>query len=134
VSRAISKEKKLYLFDSNTIRSEPAKFENMVAIELFRAVSYWNDSGQGNFSLNYVRNREKQEVDFLVTRDDAPFLLIEAKMSDSDVSRSLKYFQTLFAIPAVQLLNRNGTCKIVRNGEQTILVTDAARWLGALPG
>jgi uncharacterized protein len=39
ISRSITKEKKLYLFDYAGIESLPERFENMVALELFRAVS-----------------------------------------------------------------------------------------------
>jgi hypothetical protein len=60
ISRAITKEKKLYLFDYAGIDSPAAKFENMVALELFRAISNWNDLGLGNFSLHYLRNRDRQ--------------------------------------------------------------------------
>jgi hypothetical protein len=42
------------------------RFENIVALELWRAVSCWNALGKGDFSLHFVRNKEKQEADFLV--------------------------------------------------------------------
>ena len=70
-----------------------AKFENMVALELFRAVSNWNDLGLGNFSLHYLRNRDKEEVDFLISNNHNPLLLIETKLSDDYASKSLIKFQ-----------------------------------------
>lgn len=63
---------------------------HMGALELLRTVSFWNDSGIGAFTLEYVRNREKLEVDFLIVKDEKPFLLVEAKLSDTDASPSLK--------------------------------------------
>ncbi|MEI6421056.1 MAG: ATP-binding protein [Lentisphaerota bacterium] len=133
ISRAISKEKKLYLYDYASISSGPAKFENMVALELLRTVSFWNDSGTGAFSLEYVRNREKLEVDFLIVKDEKPFLLVEAKLSDTDASPSLKYFQEVLGIPAVQLVKNTDACKLVQNGKHKILVSEATRWLASLP-
>jgi len=133
ISRAISKEKKLYLFDYAGIESPAAKFENMVALELFRAVSNWNDLGLGNFSLHYLRNREKEEVDFLLSNNHKPFLLIEAKLSDDNAAKSLIKFQKVLNIPAVQLVNGSNICKLVSNNNLKIMIISADHWLSLLP-
>ena len=133
ISRAISKEKKLYLFDYAGIKSPAAKFENMVALELFRAVSNWNDLGLGNFSLHYLRNREKEEVDFLLSNNHKPFLLIEAKLSDDNAAKSLIKFQKVLNIPAVQLVNGSNICKLVSNNNLKIMIISADHWLSLLP-
>ena len=130
---AITKEKKLYLFDYAGIESPAAKFKNMVALELFRAVSNWNDLGLGNFSLHYLRNRDKQEVDFLLSNNQKPFLLIETKLSDDHAAKSLIKFQNMLKIPAVQLVNEGDTCKLVSNGNLKIMITSADYWLSLLP-
>ena len=75
ITRAIQKERKVYLWDSPRIKEPSARFENMVAIELWRAVTLWNDMGYGDFSLHFIRNKEKEEVDFLITNSREPFLL-----------------------------------------------------------
>jgi hypothetical protein len=133
ISRAISKEKKLYLFDYASIESPAVKFENMVALELLRAISNWNDLGLGNFSLHYLRNREKEEVDFLLLNNNNPILLIETKLSDDNAAKSLTKFQKVLNIPAVQLVNKSGICKIVSNGNLNIMVISADHWLSLLP-
>ena len=133
ISRALTKEKKLYLYDYGCIENEPQKYENMVALELWRAIANWNDSGLGTFSLHYVRNREKEEVDFLVVRNNKPFLLIEAKFSDSTAGKPLKKFQNIMTIPAIQLINKKDVCKLVSNESQKILIISAHRWLSLLP-
>ena len=61
----------------------------MVACDLWRAVTLWSDMGYGTFDLHFVKNKEQQEVDFLISRDRAPFLLIEAKFSDTSPSPAL---------------------------------------------
>ena len=133
VSRAIVKEKKVYLFDYAGLESSAAKFENMVALELLRAVSNWNDLGLGNFSLHYVRNREKEEVDFLLANNHKPFLLIEVKVSDEQPAKSLRKFQNLFRVPAVQLINKDGVCKLISNNDLKIMIVTAHHWLSLLP-
>ena len=133
ISRAITKEKKLYLFDYAGIESPAAKFENMVALELLRAISNWNDLGLGNFSLHYLRNREKEEVDFLLSNNHNPFLLIEVKLSDDHAAKSLIKFQKILNIPAVQLVNKSGICKLVSNNDLKIMIISADHWLSLLP-
>jgi predicted AAA+ superfamily ATPase len=133
ISRAITKEKKLYLFDYASIDSKGAKFENMVALELYRAVSNWNDKGLGDFSLNFIRNREKQEVDFVLIKKNKPFLLIETKLSDTRPGKSLIKFQNMLNIDAVLLVDKPGICKKILNGQNKLLLISADQWLSCLP-
>ncbi|MBU3759294.1 MAG: ATP-binding protein [Candidatus Omnitrophica bacterium] len=133
ISRAITKERKLYLFDYADIASEAARFENMVALELLRAVSNWNDLGLADFKLHYLRNKEKEEADFLISQANHPFLLIETKLSDEHLSKSLLKFQSALEVPTVQLVHRPGICKVISNDKQQILVSSASRWIPLLP-
>lgn len=133
ISRAIQKERKIYLWDSPRIKNPALRFENMVALELWRAVTSWNDLGWGTFSLHFLKNKEQQEVDFLMARDHEPFLLIEAKYADQPPSKSLKNFQKFLSIPAVQLCNEGKDFRIFSNGPQSILTAPAYQWLAKLP-
>ena len=133
ISRAIQKERKVYLWDSPRIQNEAARFENMVALELYRAVTAWNDMGYGTFSLHFIKNKEQQEVDFLVARDRRPFLLVEAKLSDDQPTAALRKFQADLNVPAVQLISDAKTFKKISNAHQTILITPAFQWLSRLP-
>ncbi|MFH1629683.1 MAG: ATP-binding protein, partial [Pseudomonadota bacterium] len=74
ISRAIQKERKYYLWDSPRIKEPAVRFENMVAVELWRAVSSWNELGLGSFSLHFVKNRNQQEIDFLIADAGEPIL------------------------------------------------------------
>ncbi len=133
ISRAITKEKKIYLFDYASIDSKGAKFENMVALELYRAVSNWNDTGLGEFSLNFIRNREKQEVDFVLIKKNKPFLLIETKLSDDTPGKSLIKFQNMLNIDTVLLVDKPDVCKKISNKQNKILIISADHWLSYLP-
>lgn len=133
ISRAIQKERKVYLWDSPRIEDESRRFENMVAAELWRAVTQWNDLGRGKFSLHFIKNKEKQEVDFLIANGGRPFLLVEAKISDEQPSPALRKFQTALNIPAVQLLMEHEGYKLTSNGGQNILIAPAYQWLSRLP-
>ena len=102
----------------------------MVAIELFRFVSTVNDLGLADLSLSFVRNKEQQEVDFLITERNAPVLLVEAKLSEDHPSAALVKFQKQLSVPAVQLTDGGETHR--RIGDD-ILIAPAHQWLARLP-
>lgn len=133
IARAIQKEKKYYLFDYARVRDHAAKFENMIAGELWRAVTLWNDLGLDDFSLHFIKDKEKREVDFLVVKDGNPFLLIEAKISDTQPSKPLAAFQNRLDVPAVQLTLDGNGYRLIPNGKNKILVAPAWQWLAELP-
>jgi len=133
ISRAIIKEKKLYLFNYPEIQDESARFENMAALELLRAIYTWNEKGYGKFSLHYIRNKEKEETDFLVADNHKPVLLIETKSSDESPARGLMHFQDILNVPAIQLVNKDNVLKYIKNNSNKILIVTAHRWLSSLP-
>jgi predicted AAA+ superfamily ATPase len=133
IARAIQKERKIYLWDAPRIEDPAARFENMVAMELWRAVTNWNDLGYGQFSLHFIKNKEKQEVDFLIANGHKPVVLIEAKISETQPSSPLKKFQKALSIPAVQLIDEDEGYRIFSNNDQSILVAPAYQWLSQLP-
>lgn len=133
VARATQKARKLYLLDYATIEDRAARFENMVALELLRAVTMWNDLGYGPFGLHFVRNKEKEEVDFLVSEKRRPRLLIETKTAEMGIDRALRRFQDQLGVPAVQLTDEGTTSRMVANGGRSVLVAPAWMWLPRLP-
>ena len=133
VTRAIRKERKLYLFNLPLIDAPGPRFENAVAVELFRAVSNWNEAGCGPFALHYVRNKQKEEVDFLLAHRNRPFLLVETKSADDRPSPALRRFQSQLDVPAVQLVNEGDTFRVFGDAKQRTLVAPAWRWLAGLP-
>jgi predicted AAA+ superfamily ATPase len=133
IVRAIQKERKVYLWDAPRIEDPAARFENMVAMELWRAVTNWNDLGYGQFSLHFIKNKEQQEVDFLIAHRHKPVVLIEAKVSETQPSSPLKKFQKALRIPAVQLIGEDEGYRMFSNNDQSILVAPAYQWLSQLP-
>lgn len=93
LARALRRERKVYLFDFTEIESPGARFENLVALHLLKLCDAWNDRGLGDFALWYVRDKEKREVDFLLTESRRPYLLLETKLSPDGGSPSLRYFR-----------------------------------------
>lgn len=95
VVKSLIKEPKIYLWDWSQIKDIGVRFENLVASHLLKAVYFWNETGLGDFGLYYLRDKQKREVDLVITKDEKPWILVEAKVSDSTVSSSLKYFYEL---------------------------------------
>jgi hypothetical protein len=132
ISRSLVKEPKIYFFDYCRIQDEALRFENMVAVELNRAVTLWTDFGFGNYQLWFLRNKEKQEVDFLVTENAQPLFMIEAKFSGVTVSPHLIKFQNALNIPAIQLVHQKNVARKIKNEKNVIIVASAADWLAGL--
>ncbi len=94
VARALRKEPKYYLCDWSQVDDPGARAENMVASALLKAVHWWSETGEGDFGLHFIRDKQKREADFLVTRDQQPWFLVEVKASgNAGLSDSLRYFQ-----------------------------------------
>lgn len=111
LARTLRREAKVYLFDPTEIDDPGARFENVVALHLRKLVDAWNDVGEGDFALWYVRDKERREVDFLVTDRRRPHLLIETKLSDAQPSASLSYFRGRMAPSHAVQLVRHGTAR-----------------------
>lgn len=105
LARTLRREAKVYLFDHSSIEDAGARFENVVALHFRKLVDHWNDRGDGDFALWYVRDKERREVDFLVTESRKPWLLAETKLTDGSVSPALRHYQRQFKVPnALQIV------------------------------
>jgi uncharacterized protein len=132
ITRSLVKEPKIYFYDYCRIQDEALRFENMVAVELSRAVTLWTDFGFGEYQLWYLRNKEKQEVDFLVTENTQPLFMVEAKFSDVAVSPNLIKFQNALNVPAIQLVHQKNVARKIKNEKNVVIVASAADWLAGL--
>lgn len=100
LTRALIKEPKIYLWNWAFVEDPGARCENFVASHLYKAVQFWTDCGYGEYELYYIRDKEKREVDFLVTKDRKPWFLVEAKTrGNHGISRWLYYFQKKLNVP-----------------------------------
>ena len=129
ISRSLLKEPKIYFYDYCRVKNDALRFENMVAVELNRAVTLWTDFGLGEYELWYLRNKEKEEVDFVITDSGKPRFMVEAKLSDTNVSSHLIKFQRVLNIPAIQVVNKLNIARKIKNGANSILIISAADWL-----
>jgi len=93
IARSILKEPKYYFYDTGAIEGGiGAKLENVVALALLRELHFLEDTTGSKVSLHYLRDKLKNEVDFLAIIDGKPALMIEVKVSDDSFSKSLYRF------------------------------------------
>lgn len=94
IKKTLKKEPKYYLWDWSLVSDLGARMENFVASHLLKAVHFWTDYGFGEYGLYFLRDKEKHEVDFLVTKNKVPWFLVEVKSGNhSGISKSLYHFQ-----------------------------------------
>jgi len=93
VENSIRKTPKWYLRDWSCIADAGKRNETIVACHLLKSVEYWTDMGLGEYELYYVRDKQKNEVDFLVSKDRLPWFLVEVKTGDDKLSPALGRFQ-----------------------------------------
>jgi len=109
IKRSLLKSGKYYLYDWSRIKERGARFENYVACELNAGLCLWCETTGEEFSLCYIRNKQKQETDFLVLKNGLPWLLVEAKLKDSAIDRH--HFDTIRAlkgVPFIQVCHDHG--------------------------
>jgi uncharacterized protein len=94
LARSLRKESKVYFFDAAAAQgpgADGARLENVVACALLKFVHSQQDGFGKNYSLHYFRDREKREVDFIVTLDGKPHWCIEVKSNDDALHAPLRY-------------------------------------------
>ncbi|MHB1645397.1 MAG: ATP-binding protein [bacterium] len=97
--KSLRKEPKVYLWDWSEIEEDGAKYENIIASHLIKFCHYLYDAEGYKAELHYIRDREKREVDFLISVNKKPWFCVEAKKSLGNVPASLLYFKEKLSIP-----------------------------------
>jgi len=91
--RAVKKEQKHYQMDWSVVPEKGPRFENLVACHLLKWVHHLQDTEGRALDLRYFRDTDGREVDFVVTERNTPILLVECKVTDSDVDRGIRYLR-----------------------------------------
>jgi len=106
ITRSIKKENKLYFYDWSNVPDAGRRFENLLAVNLIKLAARLSETGIGSFEIMHIRNKEKQEVDFVLVKNGKPFALFEAKESDSEISKAGLYFGKQLSVPYFQIVRR----------------------------
>jgi uncharacterized protein len=75
----------------------------------------------GEFELQYLRDRDRREVDFILTKNGKPQLLLEAKLSDTTPSPAGIYYGNKLSIPFLQVVEKPGIKRKIPNSDHAVV-------------
>lgn len=127
--KSLRKEPKMYLWDWSQIEDEAVKLENMIASHLLKMVHFLYDVTGYQVGTYFLRDIEAREVDFLVTVDKKPWLAVEVKLNDNQISKPLLYFKEKLKIPFAFQVIRKSDIDFLHNG---IRIISADKFLAGL--
>lgn len=108
IARSLLKEPKYYFYDVGDVDAGlGARLENVVALALLKEIHFLEDNKGIRSSLHYLRDKDKNEIDFLVIIDGKPVLMVEVKESADSFSKS--FFHFLRFVPStrsIQLVHK----------------------------
>jgi hypothetical protein len=126
----LKKAPKVYFFDIGRIESTSARIENLVALSLMKEIHRRMDVEGEVYDLSFIRNKQQMEIDFLITKNKKPHLMIEVKESDANESPNLSSFRKYFnGVPQLQLV------KNLQKGHKTksgVHVQPLSQWLAKM--
>jgi predicted AAA+ superfamily ATPase len=130
VKGSILKQPKIYFYDTGRIpaQNESARFENLTAGALLKHINFIEDTQGQQGRLCYLRDKQKNEIDFLVLNNSVPVQMVECKLSRTDKQDFAK-FQHLKPQKVSVLLCRDAT---KNESHEDWELRQAAEWLADL--
>lgn len=131
IARAIQKAPKFYFYDTGqVIGDQGIKLENAVACAIQKELHFREDCLGEEGKLYYVKNKDGKEIDFCISKEDRPSLLLEVKWNDNNLSPNFEIFKKFFPeIKMVQISKKLDREKTFPNGAEIRL---ASNWLSEL--
>lgn len=128
IARSLLKEPKYYFYDTGQVVGDAGKkLENVVACALLKELHFLEDTLGKSCTLNYLRDKQGREIDFLIMIDNRPVLMIEVKWAEESLSRNFAVFSKYLPhTPGVQLV---GKIEREKSFESGVRIMDAACWL-----
>jgi predicted AAA+ superfamily ATPase len=125
IARALLKQPKYYFYDTAMLPEDKGtRLENLVACALLKEIHRLQDVDGEDFDLHYIRNKEGQEIDFLVSRKNQPVKLIEVKWKDPGLSPNFKKFLAGERISRLQIVGELAQSKSFPGGERIEAAVD----------
>jgi hypothetical protein len=131
IARAIQKAPKFYFYDTGqVIGDQGIKLENAVACAIQKELHFREDCLGEEGKLYYVKNKDGKEIDFCISKNDTPSILVEVKWNDNNLSPNFEIFKKFFPeIKMVQISKKLNREKTFPNGAEIRL---ASNWLSEL--
>jgi hypothetical protein len=131
IARAIQKAPKFYFYDTGQVLGDPGvKLENAVACAIQKELHFREDCLGEEGKLYYLKDKDGREIDFCITANNAPSLLVEVKWKDGSLSPNFETFGKFFpGIKMVQVSKILDREKTYPNGAE---LRTASKWLSEL--
>ena len=128
IARSILKAPKYYFYDTGQVIGDSGiKLENLTACTLLKEIHYIEDCYGEQAHLYYLKTKDSKEIDFFITRNEVPFLMIEVKWADSTPNRNFSIFGKRFPeVKKVQIVKKLDREKTYPNGTE---IRSAHNWL-----
>ena len=128
--KSLKKEPKLYLRDYTYVKDKWAKYENLIANHLLKWIHFLQDVWGYDVKLHFLRDKEKREVDFVITYEGEVKYLVEVKTKDTNLSKHLLYYYKRFPdSQAFQVVFDSEPMDVEREG---IRIISASKFLTSL--
>jgi hypothetical protein len=128
IARAIQKSPKFYFYDTGQVIGDSGvRLENAVACALQKEIHFREDCYGEARKLNYLKTKDGKEIDFGITIDGIPSLMVEVKWKGENLSPNFETFKKYFpSIKTVQLSKELKREKTFPGGAE---IRTAHRWL-----
>ena len=131
VARSILKTPKFYFYDTGqVIGSQGTRLENLTACALLKEIQFREDCFGEEMQLYYLQTKDGKEIDFFINKENSPFLMLEVKWADNNMSKNFSLFdRCLQGVSKIQIVKEIDREKTYPNGLE---IRQAASWLSAL--
>lgn len=105
IARSLLKEPKIYFFDTGMVRGDDGiRFENLVALCLLKHCYARIDYQGRPAALHYIKTKDGKEIDFCLVEDGRPTNLIEVKLAEAQLSKTLLQLSRRLTVPGMQVV------------------------------
>ena len=85
-------------------------------------ISLWKDAGLADCELSYLRQKNKAETDFLILKDGNPWLMIEVKLSSTNIeSHHYRFSEALDNVPIIQIVQEGDN--IIKKSNNSFVIS-----------
>jgi predicted AAA+ superfamily ATPase len=131
IARAIQKTPKFYFYDTGQVMGNAGiKLENTVACALQKEIHFREDCFGETKKLYYLKNKDKKEIDFCITTEGTPSLMVEVKWKDGNLSPNFEVFNHFF--PQVKMIQVTKELKREKTFPNGAEIRRAHNWLAGL--
>ncbi len=131
IARAIQKAPKFYFYDTGQVIGDSGvRLENAVACAIQKEVHFREDCFGEERKLFYIKNKDGKEIDFCISANTTPSLLVEVKWKDNSLSPNFEIFRKFYPdIKMIQISKELSREKTFPNGAE---LRTASKWLSEL--